>query len=228
MNIQYYLVHGGDEKRKKRLENEFEKWSFDASKIKWVLGNNKNDLTTELIKNIVLQKESISNGQKTGILDRKGAISCAYKHYLCLKDIVDNNYDYGVIIEDNVFFTDDLPLNIPTYIEQLNNVYGKWDILFNHYNETWAKYDYEKKRDGLFVYPKSNDINHRCHGGSKSANCYLLNYNCAKKLYDNFLPFNNAPCAHYNSLFRKIGIKSFWVEPSYVHFEQNHVSTTQS
>jgi GR25 family glycosyltransferase involved in LPS biosynthesis len=221
MIIQYYLIHGGDPKRKQNMENEFEKWSFDSTKVKWVLHPNKDELTKEFIDKVVQQGSNI-------FFNKKGAISCSYKHFLCLKDIVENKYDYGVIIEDNIYFTDDFPHNVPLYITQLDNVYGKWDILFNHYNNEWGKYDYEKLKPGLFVYPKSNEINMRCGGGTKSANCYLLTYDCAKKLYENFIPFNNAPCAYYNMLFRNYDIKSFWVEPSYVHFEDNHVSTTQN
>lgn len=230
MDIQYYIIHGGDPVRKLSMEVEFEKWSFEPEKIKWVLHPNKDELTDELIKNIVIQKPSISNGQITGILDRKGAISCSYKHYLCLKNIVEKKYKYGVIIEDNIYFTEDFPRNIPTYIEQLNETYKEWDILFNHYDEShnWGLYDYQEMKTNLLVYPKSNEINHRCAGGTKSANCYLLTYACAKKLYENYLPFNNAPCAHMNTLFRKLDIKSFWLEPSNAHFEPNHVSTTRN
>jgi GR25 family glycosyltransferase involved in LPS biosynthesis len=226
MNIQYFLIHGGDPKRKLNMEREFEKWSFDAPKVKWILHPNKDELTQEFIDKVV-SKESSFEGQN-GFSNRKGAISCSYKHFLCLKEIVEKKYDYGVIIEDNIYFTDDFPRNVPTYINQLDSVYGKWDILFIHYDNSWGKYDYEEIKQGLFVYPKSNEINFRCAGGTKSANCYLLTYDCAKKLYENFIPFNNAPCAYYNILFRKLNIKSFWVEPSYVHFENNHVSTTQN
>lgn len=223
MNIKYYLIHGGDQKRKHNMQMEFDKWSFDTPEIKWILKPNKTDLTESFIRTVVCQ-----NPLSKAFTNRKGAISCSYKHFLCLQDIVQNKYDYGVIIEDNIYFTEDFPHNVPLYIEQLNNVYGKWDILFNHYNEEWGKYDYSELKEGQHVYPKTNEINHRCDGGSKSANCYLLTYDCAKKLYENFLPFDNPPDAHYNTLFRKLDIKSFWIEPSYVHFEKNHVSTTQN
>ena len=223
MNIKYYLIHGGDQKRKHNMQMEFDKWSFDTPEIKWILQPNKTDLTESFIRKVVCQ-----NPLSKAFTNRKGAISCSYKHFLCLQDIVQNKYDYGVIIEDNIYFTEDFPHNVPLYIEQLNNVYGEWDILFNHYNEEWGKYDYSELKEGLSVYPKTNEINHRCGGGTKSANCYLLTYDCAKKLYENFLPFDNPPDAHYNTLFRKLNIKSFWIEPSYVHFEKNHVSTTQN
>ena len=230
MNIQYYLIHGGDPLRKKRMESELKKWSFESDKIKWLLHPNKDELGDDFIKEIVIQEPSISNGRFTEVLTRKGAIACSYKHYLCLKDIVENNYEFGVIIEDNIYFTEDFPKNVPTYIEQLNTRYKKWDILFNHYDESnnWGVYDYQELKPDICVYPKSNEINSRCHGGSKSANCYLLTYDCAKKMYENYLPFCNAPCAHMNTLFRQLDIRSFWLEPSSAHYEPNHVSTTRN
>ena len=53
---------------------------------------------------------------------------------------------------------------------------------------------------------------------------YLLNLGCAKKLYDNYIPFNNAPDWYMNDLFRKLNIKCFWSEPSVVKVWE-HIST---
>jgi len=221
-NVQYYLIHGGDPLRKARVDAELEKWSFDPSAVIWITHPNKDELTDELIDAIVEKSPS-----GTPLLTKKGRISCTYKHYMCLKDIVENNRDYGVIIEDNIFFTEDYPLNVPKYIEQATKTYGDWDIIFNHYDNTWGLYDYAPVTPSLSVYPKSNNANFRCAGGTKSANCYLLTNACAKKLYSNYLPFNEAPDLYMNHKFRQLNIKSFWIEPSYVHFENNHVSTTQ-
>jgi GR25 family glycosyltransferase involved in LPS biosynthesis len=226
-NVQYYLIHGGDPTRRDRMNVEFEKWSFDASSIIWVTHPNKNELSDKLIDTVVTKSFRDYNGNSINTLAKKGEIACTYKHYMCLKDIVENNCDYGVIIEDNIFFTEDYPLNVPKYIEQATNTYGEWDIIFNHYDNYWGVYDYTPIKPNLSIYPKSNDINYRCHGGTKSANCYLLTNACAKKLYDAYLPFYQAPDSHMNHKFRQLGIKSFWVEPSYVFFEENHVSTTQ-
>ena len=33
---------------------------------------------------------------------RDGWISCSYKHYLAINDMVQNNYPYGVVMEDNI------------------------------------------------------------------------------------------------------------------------------
>ena len=69
---------------------------------------NKYDLTEELVSKIVNQQPSISCGLFIGggnYSMRPGVISCTFKHYLSLKDIVENGYDYGVIMEDSLHFT---------------------------------------------------------------------------------------------------------------------------
>ena len=66
----------------------------------------------------------------------------------------------------------------------------------------------EKVTDEKIVYKKSNEITKFCHGGSRVAQFYFLNLNCAKKLYENYLPFDNAPDWWMNSLFRKLNYPS--------------------
>jgi hypothetical protein len=42
---------------------------------------------------------------------------------------------------------------------------------------------------------------------------------------ENYIPFNNSPDWWMNDLFRKLNIKSFWVEPTNVYVHHGHVST---
>ena len=44
----------------------------------------------------------------------------------------------------------------------------------------------------------------------------MVNLKAAKQLYENFLPFNHAPDMWMNELFRKIGINSYWAEPTLI------------
>ena len=41
---------------------------------------------------------------------KRGQISCTYKHYLCLKDMIEKQREYAVIMEDDVNFKDNIPL----------------------------------------------------------------------------------------------------------------------
>ena len=165
----------------------------------------------------MIKNESYSCGNYTypGCPNIKnGQISCSFKHYLCLRDIVENNYDYGIIMEDNQFFCNNIPNTVEKYINQLNNLYSEWDILFDTKWKSYKDVDEEKVVDEIYVYPKSNEITKYCHGSTRLAQFYIITNKCAKKLYENYIPFNNAPDWWMNDLFRKLNIHSFWSEPS--------------
>ena len=123
-------------------------------------------------------------------------------------------------MEDNIYFTGSLPNLIETYIEQLNS-FEDWDILFD---SDFLRYIEGPIQDGWYVYPKTNEKTSQCGGSSRCAGCYLINNKCAKKLYENYIPFNCAPDWWMNHLFCKLNIKSFWVEPP-IAYSRKHIST---
>ena len=226
LNLQIYLIHNKDEKRAKIMIDEFTKSNIDYNNIKWMIYPNKEDITEELINQIVNMQPSYCCERlilPSYLILRKGMISCTYKHYLSLKDIVINKYNYGLIIEDNILFKNNISELIPKYIDQLNELYPDWDILFDG---SWTNYIEGNINKDILVYPKSNKITSQCHGSTKAATFYLLTLNCAEKLFNNYFPINNSPDWHMNELFRKLNIKSFWVEPSQIKVQNNHVSTT--
>ena len=223
-NMKYYLIHGVDKSRGPRMLNEFMQANIPENDVTFILSHNKDVLTDEFIQSVIMHNESNTCGiyVPPGCRNlRKGQISCTYKHYLALKDIVENGYEYAVIMEDNIFFKGDVSKRIETYISQLNEYYPDWDIIFD---SDWTSYTENQTTQDILVYAKSNDINKFGHGGTRCAHFYLLTKKCAKKLYDNYLPFNNAPDWWMNDLFRKLDIKSHWAEPSIVGLFP-HVST---
>ena len=187
------------------MEQEFVKWGLPKNDVYWINHPNKNELTNELLSNVA----NFKNPQLGNPLTN-GQISCTFKHFLCLKDIVDKNYEYGVIFEDNILFTGNIPDRINEYITQLNTLYPDWDIIFDSnltvYNEGVVTTD-------CIVYPKTNEITRSSHGGSKCAHFYLITNKCAKKLFDHFLPFGVTSDFHMNRMFRELDIHSFWAEP---------------
>jgi len=208
--FKYYVIHNLEKYRKDRITSALVNNGVDMDDVKFINYPNKRDLTYKI------KKESVQKGIK--IAD--GWIAVSYKHYLALKDIVENSYPYGVIIEDNVAdFKDIIPNRLNLYLEQLPE---NWDIV---YDSDWISYQEifeEKVIPQKVVYKKSNEITQNendeiiVHGGTKSAQFYMVNLNSAKKLFDNFLPFNHAPDMWMNELFRKLDINSFWAEPTFI------------
>lgn len=227
--MQYYLIHGVDKSRGPRMIDEFDKWGLDNRSVKWVLHPNRDEITSELRNNLVCQTPSITCNipVEAGCpYMNNGKVSCTLKHYLCLKDIVENGYEYGIIMEDNQYFNANIPETVEKYIQQLNELYpNSWDIVFDTNWKSYTEIGEHGLKQGIYVYPKSNEIReHIGHGGTRLAQFYILTNRCAKLLYDNYLPFNNAPDWWMNDLFRKLNIRSFWSEPS-ISSVYPHVST---
>lgn len=205
MNIQYYLIHGINTSRRARMTQEFEKGGLDADRVKWMCAPNGDEITDELRQELVCKDVSL----------HPNLVSCTYKHYLCLKDMVENDYEYGVVFEDNLYFHGNIPETVERYIHELDTLYpSAWDILFDtNWKRVQDVYETTVTED-IHVYPKSNAITQYVHGGSRLAQFYIVRRNSAKKLYDHYLPFDTAPDHWMNHLFRKLGLRSFWSEPS--------------
>lgn len=218
--FKYYVIHNLNPRRKKNIESELISNGVNLDDVTFINHPNKDELTYAIKKQAVQKNAKIKDGW----------ISVTYKHYLALCDIVKNKYEYGIIIEDNIGkFLEDIPFRLQKYIEQMDS---EWDIIFD---SDWIKYQdvneslVTKKK---IVYQKSNDITWDSsgklitHGGTKSAQFYMVNYKSAKKLRDAYLPFNHAPDMWMNTLFRNLNIKSYWAEPTFIETEKNHISST--
>ena len=241
--IHHYIISGWtpqktigvDDSRKDFLLEQFKKFNLNENDITWMEGNNKNDLTDELIKSIYVHNKEIDENTL-----KKGRISCTYKHYLSLKDIIEKKRDYAVIMEDDVSFNNDIQDSLNKIINDANKNYPTWDLIFDgDINHSWGccayYYDESKVYSNKFVYPKNDlirkhynsyKINYEhldnptygvIHGATRGANYYIVNQKSAKVLYENFLPFDNIIDHYYNVLIRKLQLNVFWSEPPFVH-----------
>ena len=198
-DIQYYLIHGLDLRRRPYIERQFKKFGIPSAKVKWILKPNKDD---PLPHNICSAAE-LTTGQ----------IAVTYKHYLALKDIAVNRYPLAVIMEDNIRFRKNVPITLQRYLQDLPTDWGcvfDSDLSQLHYIEGPVSPDKS-------VYLKSNEVTQQCGGGSRGANFIFLNLNAATRMYEKFLPFNKVSDHYYNELLRDLNIQSHWSEPPNVH-----------
>lgn len=192
--IQYYLIHGIDTSRKPFMEDQFRHFGIPAQDVKWILTPNKYDpLPPNICTNTALPR---------------GMVACTYKHYLILKDIVENQYPLAVLMEDNIQFNGDVPSAIQKY---LNDMPADWDMVFD------SDYCNLHGESVSSVYKKSNEITSQCNGSSKGAHFILFNLRSATRLYESFLPFYHCSDHHYNELARKLNLNVYWAEPPNVH-----------
>lgn len=205
-SIQYYLICSGSKIKRENMTNELITHGLNPKDVFYMNYPHTHELTETL--NLDSNKTTIVF---ENISTSKEIISRACKHYLCLKNIIDNDYDYGVIMEDNIRFNiQDIPTLVKTYIYQLIETHGYWDIIFDN---DWTNYIETHVKHDLLVYPKTNNITWQCHGGTKCSSFYLITKECAKKIYDNYNQINNSYDWTLNDMFRNLNINSFWVEP---------------
>lgn len=197
--VHYYLIHGLDKKRAPFMREQFKKNEIDNDDVTWILKPNIGDV----IPNDVCSNPSLTQGQ----------IAVTYKHYLALKDIVENKYSFAVIMEDNISFNSNVPKKILEYLKDLPDDWGclfDGDIFDYHYIE-------DNVQPNISTYLKSNEVTQQCGGASRGANFILINQKTARLLYENFLPFDNVTDHYYNSLFRRLNVHVYWSEPPNVH-----------
>ena len=214
MKLKYYIIHNLDPKRKTKMVRLLTGAGVDMNDVTWILHPNKDEIDADLKNLAVQQNISLKNGY----------ICCTYKHYLAIKDIVENKHEYSVVIEDNIgHIFEDIDIRFEKYREQLPE---DWDIIFD---TNWASYKdihEDPVTSDKLVYKKKNEVTKYCHGGSRVAQFYILTLTCAEKMYPIYLPFNNAPDLWMNELFRKSNVESYWAEPTNILSEENHVSST--
>lgn len=215
-SIKYYLICSGSKNKRDNMTSEFITHGLDPKDVIYM----SYPKTYEINEHLIIDSNKINITFNNSI--SKENISRACKHYLCLKHIVENKYDYGVIMEDNIRFTNnDIQNIVNTYIYQLIETYGQWDIVFDN---DWTNYIEKNVQNDLLVYPKSNEVTFQCHGGTKCSSFYLITKECAKKLYDNYNQFNDSYDWTLNDLFRKLYINSFWVEPPQIKIHNDMIN----
>jgi GR25 family glycosyltransferase involved in LPS biosynthesis len=128
-----------------------------------------------------------------------GLISCSYKHFLCMKNIYESNLPYGIIMEDNINITKNVPNMVNRYLSEAGD---DWDIIFDGdicnlhaQNIVEDKLLYEVTR-------------------TRGLNFYILSRRGAKKLIDVLLPFSLNLDNFINIIVEEkiLDLKIFWAE----------------
>jgi GR25 family glycosyltransferase involved in LPS biosynthesis len=178
--------------------DQFNRFGIPQSDVTWITSPNKGD--------------AMPPGICTNTLLTPGQISCTYKHYLALNDIVEQNHSYAVILEDNIEFRSNVPKRLEHYLLDLPS---GWDTVFD--SDILFHYIEGPVSPFTSVYSKSIQPTAQCAGGSKGANFILVNQRSARLLRDTFLPFGDVSDHWYNHLLRVSNMKSYWTEPPNVH-----------
>lgn len=204
--MKYYLIHY-DPDRIDFMKNQFTKYNINNDDITWMSHPNYDELTDILIDEIY-DKNRLSYTKNSLYADSyknidhkimpKGAISCSYKHYLCMKDIVNKSLQYAVIMEDNIEFKKDVESTLESYLNELPE---DWDIMFEG--------DICNLHADIV-----NDKNIYRMNETRGLNFYLLSQNGAKKLIKKIIPFSLNLDNFINLLIyeKEINLVLYWGE----------------
>jgi len=143
-------------------------------------------------------------------------ISCTIKHYLCIKKVAENCSNYGLILEDDVFF-------VEGFVEKFNYFLSEtpddWGAIFMG---CCANLRVPKNllRQGIHSYPVN-------HPASRGGDSYILRKDAAQKIISTMKPFNTISDWELACQLHQHDIKTYWWEPPLVaQGSENGIYTT--
>ena len=128
-----------------------------------------------------------------------GEIGCYIAHVNCWHKVVEQNLDFGIILEDDV----SLDGNFPDSIKFLSSNFSKWDFVLLH-AETKKRLLYSFEADGGFILREFI----RTSGGFMG---YAVKRSIAEKLYKEILPFGCTADTNSHLYYQyNVGVKSLF------------------
>jgi len=154
-------------------------------------------------------------------IHHRANVAIVASHFMAFSKIANNeNYDAGLIFEDDVFIDDDFNQKFENCLKQLPQSY---DLLFlgNGCNFHIQK---DKIKDDIYVYRKGVEPTH--WGGNGITRCtdsYLVSKKCAINLC-NYIENNvknnhkiNMNTDHWlNDVARFFNLEGYWAEPTFI------------
>ena len=161
-----------------------------------------------------LEKENITIFEKNY---SKSQIAISLSHFYAYNKIIENNYNFGLIFEDDVIFSNDFINKLNVYLSQLPEDY---DMLFIG-NGCNLHIQNNKLIPNKFIYEKN--LEPTKWGGNGATRCvdsYIVNKKCAIKLCEyikNIKYKINQPIDWWlNKALRDNKFKIYWAEPTIV------------
>ena len=111
-------------------------------------------------------------------------ISCSIKHIHALKKIQSENYDYSLILEDDIIPKNKNFINEVFKLIQTNR---QWDVLF--IGEGMGK-NYKNKKIGFRRYLPFKKIYKIKHPATNCLEAYIVKKECVDQILDGLLPIN--------------------------------------
>lgn len=156
--------------------------------------------------------EVISNAQYEMLIKDKGCsintLSSHLKHLCALRLIKKNETDYCLILEDDIYFSNDFFKQLELYIKEATK--NKYDVLFlndmcNFHHPNCKKFD------NHFIYEKKDEKKSLIRGRS----AFIIHPRALKNLRNRyFFPIRGNGSQNLNDFIKNHKLKVGWVEPT--------------
>ena len=162
LDVAGFVIHVGSEtERRKHMDGQMKKTRIHFT---YMLDGDKKDLSPEIL-------EWHFHGRMKTVC---AETSCAYKHILAYRDMVEKNLPYGLIVEDDIFLHPDFDTALANAMEEISRGNIK-NFLLSLEDSLMRYVEHRRRKKGVTVY-KQEDGEGRCAGA------YLIDLECARTL----------------------------------------------
>ena len=177
--------------------------NFDKENLKEInLNKYYKDNKNEFLKKVQLWGKRAINYTKL----TPEEISCTIKHVQALHEIKNNDYEYGLILEDDV-----IP-KIDNFLQELNKYISKnnkWDVLL--IGEGMGK-SFRDSKIGLKRYNPFKNIFKIKHPATNCLEAYIVKKSIVEDILEELLPFNLAADWELAYQFYKKDLNIYWTK----------------
>lgn len=157
--MQIFVIHvRGSEDRRRFIEGQLKAIDYP---VEYVLDGNKEDLTPEILDRYFMGK---MHGQQPNT-------SCAYKHILTCKYIVERNLDGALIIEDDLRLYPHFQERFERSISEYQQCHSHEAVIINYEESSLLLVPRSERRKGQMLYQSQRD---------RFAGCIYINNNAAR------------------------------------------------
>ena len=189
-----YIIHvSTDFEREEHIKKEIGKTSFDFI---FINDGDKKDLSKDIVSRYF-------GGE---LIPVSGATSCAYKHILVYKDMINSQVDYAIVLEDDIFLHKDFEKIVNKILIEITE--RKLNNFLISLEESNLKYiNGSERKKGILLYPRKH---------SRFTGAYILDVECAKTIMNEIETYKcNKPIDWIHNIYGERGlINVYWLHPT--------------
>lgn len=183
--------------RMRHMQQQLHDWPGD---VVYIQDYDKGELTDEIIQTYFKAGSELDN--------KSGATSCAMKHLLSCKYIVDHQLEGALILEDDIVLRPGFQKNFEKTLEEIRCNYADQPILISYEDSSLQFIPRSRRVKGQWLYEAP-------HGRVRFNGALFISQRAAKAIWNDVIK-NKCDIAvdhYYMHLYGKELVKFLWCEP---------------